>query len=284
MTPPTPTRPLWTAAYLCAPLCACLIAAPALTASPRAFADDTPATTPAAPTASALTPREILDRSLDQNGLGFSQGQVKMTLTTTRDGATDVKELLVQSRKLDADVNQARVTLLAPADIAGEAYLFLGKATGEDDVYMFLPAFKETRKVSGREKNGRFLGTELSFSDLETRDLKDNEAKRLPDQILGKYPVFVIEVTPEGKSDYGRVVTFIRQDDFMPMQVEFFSKDGARAKRLFSEKIAKDGDTQYVKRMTLFNENGAQTTVELTEVDFNATLPAALFSKDALGQ
>jgi outer membrane lipoprotein-sorting protein len=254
--------------------CALLLPAAPLAPSPARAQD----------AATDLTPRQILDKSLDQNGLGFSAGQVRMTLTTTRDGATDVKELLVQSRKRADDANQARVTLLAPSDIAGEAYLFLGKPKGEDDVYMFLPAFKETRKVSGREKNGRFLGTELTFSDLETRDLKDSEAKRLPDQTLGKHAAFVIEVTPEGKSDYSRVVTYIRQDDFMPLQVEFFGQGGARVKRMFSEKIARDGDTPYVKRMTLFTEGGAQTTLELTEVDFNATLPDALFSKDALGQ
>lgn len=245
---------------------------------PTAFAQE-----PAA-AATSLTPRQILDKSLDQNGLGFSAGQVKMTLTTTRDDATDTKELLVQTRKPDDDTSQARVTLLAPADIAGEAYLFLGKPDGEDDVYMFLPAFKETRKVSGREKNGRFLGTELSFSDLETRDLKDSDAKRLPDQTLGPYPVFVIEVTPDASSDYGRIVSFIRQEDFMPMQVEFYDRSNNRTKRMFSEKISRDGDTQYIKKMTLFNENGAKTTVELTEVDFNADLPVNIFSKDALGQ
>lgn len=242
--------------------------------APRAYAQE-------------LTAKEIIDKALDQNGLGFYSGVAKLRLTYDDGaGSQEVKELIVKSRTSDDDTSKAQVTLLAPPDLAGEAYLFLGNPDREDDVYMYLPAFKETRKVSGTDKKGKFLGTHLTYRDLETRDIETGSQKRLTDEKIGPHDCYVIESVPkEGEdTDYGRVVTWVRQKDYMPLRVEFYDRAGTLVKRLFSERISKQGDTRYVKTMSLHMESGGSTTVEVLEVDFNAELPDRVFSKEALGQ
>jgi len=242
----------------------------------------------AAPAAAQdLTADEIIDKALDQNGLGFHSGVVQMRLTVLdKDGKEDVKELLVKSKKGDNDNSKSQVTLLAPADAAGEAYLFLANKDREDEVYMFLPAFMETRKVSGTDKKGKFLGTHLTYRDLETRELQDGQATRLADEAIGPHDCYVIESIPKDldDSDYAKVVTWVRKTDYMPLRVEFFDAKGNKVKRMFSDKIsAKDG-TKYVKKLSIFPEGEGSTTVEVLDIDFNAELPDKTFSKDALGQ
>lgn len=259
-----------------------LVLLAALAVPGAAVAQDAP---PAA--ADSLTPREILDRSLEQNGLGITGGVATMRLTVEKDGKSETKELRIESqRDADSDESKSRMTLLAPAEMAGEAYLFLGNDTREDDVYMFLPAFKQTRKVSGSDKTGSFLGTHLTFSDLETRDLESGEAKRLEDEKIGPHDCYVVEATPAPDDDsaYGRVVTWVRKTDFMPLRIEFYGRDGKLDKRMFSKKISKQGETRYVKTLSIQPEAGGSTTMEILEVDFDAELPARTFSKDALGQ
>lgn len=235
----------------------------------------------------ALTPREILDRSLDQNGLGITAGIATVRLTVEDGGKSETKELRIESkREGSGSGSRSRITLLAPAEMAGEAYLFLGNESREDDVYMYLPAFKQTRKVSGTDKNGAFLGTHLTYRDLETRDLESGEAKRLDDEKIGPHECFVIEATPPSgeDSEYSRVVAWVRKDDYMPLRVEFYGRDGVLDKRMFSEKISRQGETRYVKKLSIQPEKGGKTTMEVLEVDFAADLPDRTFSKDALGQ
>ena len=242
--------------------------------------------TPAIAQDAELTPKEIVEKSLDQNGLGFYSGVAKLRITVVRGKKKDTNEMLVESKEVEDDVANTRVTILEPADMAGGAYLFLGQTEREDDVYVYLPAFKTTRKVSGQDKKGAFLNTHMTYNDLESRDVEDGEAKRLDDEKIGPYECFVIETTAKDgdDSDYGKVVTFVRKKDYMPLRIEFYDKKGELEKRIFSEKISKDGDTRYVKKMSIKPEAGGSTTIEVLEVDFGADLNSKIFSKDALGE
>lgn len=236
-----------------------------------------------------LSAQQIIDKALDQNGLGFYAGQARLELTVDKNGTTEKKEMIVKSKREgegDDEVARSNVKLVAPAEVAGEAYLFLGNPEREDDVYIFLPAFKETRRISGQDKTGSFLGSHLTFRDLESRDMESGTQKRLPDESIGPHKVYVIESTPDADedTDYGKVVSYIRQKDFMPLRVEFFDKNGTRVKRIFSEKISRQDDVTYVKKMSVFPEDGGSTVIDIVEVDFDAEIPDRVFSKDALGQ
>lgn len=234
-----------------------------------------------------LTPREILDKSLDQNGLSINSGRAVVSLTVEQaTGSKESMELRIESAGGGDDESKSRVTLLGPAEMAGEAYLFLGHDDREDDVYMYLPAFKETRKVSGADKTGSFLGSHITYRDMETRDLEDGEATRLDDEKIGPHDCWVIEATPgeDDDTDYARVVTWVRKKDYMPLRVEFYGKDGELEKRMFSEKISKQDGTRYVKRMSVVPVEGGATTMEIVEVEFDVELPSRTFSRDALGQ
>src|SRR5690606_3657659 len=116
---------------------------------------------------------------------------------------------------------------------------FVENKEADDDVWMYVPAFKVTRRVEGSQKRGAFLGTHFTYADLETRDIKDGAYKRLPDETIGKIPVFVIEAVPGDpkQSDYGKVVVYVRKDDYIPLRVRFFDKNGNLDKTLFMEKL-----------------------------------------------
>ena len=43
----------------------------------------------------------------------------------------------------------------------------------DDDQYLYLPSLDKSKRISGGQKNQRFMGTELTYADMESRDLKD---------------------------------------------------------------------------------------------------------------
>ncbi len=231
------------------------------------------------------TADEIIDKSLDQNAMGFQAGKAQLTLKIEdSSGDSRVRKLDVKSKKLN-DLTRTLVTLTSPKEVRGQAFLFAEKK-GEDDVWMYLPAFKVTRRIEGGQKNGSFLGSHFTYADLESRDLKEATYDRKPDEKIGKHEVYVVEATPKksADSDYEKVVTYVRKDDYIPLKVKFYEKGDKVAKTLFVEKLDKTSEGQtYAKQMTLRPKGGGYTTIVINALD-EAELPDSLFSKDQLGK
>ena len=112
--------------------------------------------------------------------------------------------------------------------------------------------------------------------------------KKLEDETIGKSSVFVIEVTPkkgEG-SEYGKILTYVRKDDLMPLKFKFFDTEKSDVeKTIFVEKIEKTKEgAPYIKQMTLRSASGGFTTIVIDSVEEGTSLPDALFEKDQLGK
>ncbi len=69
---------------------------------------------------------------------------------------------------LSREQEQLRATLkiLAPADLAGAAYLLRERAPA-DEMYMYLPALAKVRRLRGLAAEGRLWGSDLSYGDLK---------------------------------------------------------------------------------------------------------------------
>lgn len=231
--------------------------------------------------------KQIIDESLEKNSLGFQSGQADlMLIIEDKAGSRRVRKLDVKSKKVSEATNTL-VELTHPKEVKGQAFLFAENKKAQDDVWMYVPAFKVTRRIEGSQKSGSFLGSHFTYADLESRDIKDAKYKRLADDKIGKHAVYVIESTPKkgGDSDYGKVVSYIRKSDTMPLKMRFYGKSGKVAKTLFVEKLDQtDRGETYVKRMTLRPEGGGFTTIKLEAFDDDAELADSLFSKEQLGK
>lgn len=253
--------------------------------APNSWAQDEPKAEQ--PKAEELDADAIIERAVERNALGFESGRATVILSVyDRGGERRERHLDVRSKRIDG---QARtlMTLTEPAEVRGQAFLFAENKEGADDMWMYVPAFKVTRRVEGSQKRSSFLGSHFTFADLESRDLRQASYTRKDDESIGDNPVFVIEARskhPED-SDYGRIVAYIRQSDFLPLRVRFFDKNNSLLKTLFSERINKtDAGATFVEQMTLRAEEGGYTTIRIPSLDTTAELPDAIFSRDELGR
>ncbi len=236
-----------------------------------------------------LTGKQIMDRmNAQQSALGVSQGKATIKLTIEdRTGTRRTRSLDVKSKKIDGN-GRTLVKLTAPKELEGQSFLFSASKKGEDDVWMYLPAFKVSRRVEGSQKRGAFLGSHFSFADLESRDLKDAEYKRLEDETIDKASVYVIAVTPKdaASSDYGKVMAYVRQEDFMPLKLRFYDKDGETVlKTLFVEKIEKDDEGKpAIRQMSLHSKKGGFSRIVISDATTTTDLADSLFTREQLGK
>ena len=237
--------------------------------------------------ASAQTAREIADRVLEENHLGFDSGEARVELRITdRDGTTRVQRVRSEADEKES-LRRARITFLEPADVKGTTFLSLEQKEGDDLQYLFLPALRRTRRIAGSAKNGRFMGTDFTYADLEFRDLREGDLKRLEDRVTSKRPCHVIEVKPKGEDDpYSKLIVHVDTKLSLPLKIEFFDRRGSAIKTLDTLALKKreDGST-YASKVRMKNlQRRSQTVIVVESLKDRGAISDDVFNPDLLAR
>jgi outer membrane lipoprotein-sorting protein len=135
-------------------------------------------------------------------------------------GNEEVREATIKQK--GTDKRMFRFT--SPASQAGIAVLSLPN----DVMYMYLPAFGRERRIASSAKNQNFAGTDFSYDDMESVPFSD---KYTPKLLKTEDNVFVLELTPKGRSDYSKVIVTIDKEHYYPMLMEYYDRGGNKVKQ-----------------------------------------------------
>ena len=129
----------------------------------------------------------------------------RMVLTNAK-GKTRTNVMV--SKSLDGNKKQI-IWFLEPKDDKGVAFLKIEHSDKDDEMRMWLPAFKKIRRISSKKKGDSFMGSDLSYEDLSNRDLGKNDYKRMDDDTRNGVDCYVIEISPkkEAKSSYSKHIS-----------------------------------------------------------------------------
>lgn len=238
----------------------------------------------AAPGAS-VTAQEIIDRATDRTALGFDSGQatVRMVLQD-KEGARKSRKIQAKSLATEGGERRTLIRFMDPPDVRGSAFLLLeGAKPGPNDMFLYLPALKRTRRVAGAQKTGPFMGSDFTFADMESRDLKAARYERMPDAQIDGVPCHHVKALPKDDAQYSRVELWARASDFLPQQIKFFGPDGALSKvyRLHEAKEV-DGLKVVTKSQMWTKATGHSTFLIVDTIDREAPLSVSDFTPQSL--
>ncbi len=129
-----------------------------------------------------------------------------------------------------------------PVEIRGVALLAIHKHSGQEDSWIYLPAFgKELKSITGESRGNHLLGSDFAVADLATEVLSDFRYVREVDQKINKTVYFVVNAFPQDEkiertTGYSLRRHFIRQDNFFIVRTDYFDRRG----RLFKRKTNHD--------------------------------------------
>jgi len=193
----------------------------------------------AATTASAEeSAAEISRKSKDSGALNLVGLTAELKLiTTTAEGKVKEQVLTTSSKRINSK-SHALARFSSPVGVAGVAVLTVEGAAGEgDDVALYLPKLKRVRKVAKSDRGKAFMDTDFAYADIASNGTRDEEVKRLPDEKVDGRPCFVLQGTGDESSPYGQVTSFVDQQTFVPMKVEYQDKAGKPFKRYRTLKL-----------------------------------------------
>ncbi len=184
--------------------------------------------------ASAQTPRnpatmtaQEIQTCVQQNFPDDSMIQTIKMISVDRLGVERTLEAeMWWEKNQETRLSNVLMTFDNPPELRGASVLVIEKKP-QNDMFMFLPELKRTRRITSQMVQGNMMGTDFSYEDFQRLQglLTSLESKRLPDEAIGERQAFVTESVPsDPTSEYNRIVSKVDQQTCVPLEVEFYTK------------------------------------------------------------
>ena len=188
------------------------------------------------------SPREIMEKVTTTRKLDGSEAVVKMTVMDDKKQARE-RDITMATKLYDGGKTEKRIyRFLSPADVQGTSVLVFDYETKADDVWIFLPALRKTRRIVSSQKTQSFMGSEFSYGDLNIPAIDDFDYKLVNQEPFGGEACYVIDATPKSKEiaeaeGYSKKTYWVSKDKFAVMRGLFYDKDGKLLKELITGNI-----------------------------------------------
>ncbi|MHB8254449.1 MAG: outer membrane lipoprotein-sorting protein [Acidiferrobacter sp.] len=219
--------------------------------------------------AASLTPVTIMTRNFFVGKVKTSKSDISLRLVS-RDHTIQRRRLVVTSRLQHNGVYSDLVTRFTyPEDIRGTAFLERQHPSGNDDLWIYLPALHNVRRIVANDKRNSFFGTDFSYGDILPSRVSDYRYLRQGSVVVHGHPCYAIESIPKTQeiarqTGYGHKVTWVRKDNFVTEQIIFYGRSGRKLKVLEARRvrpIGKLGHHWQAMRETMTNVRTGHVTV-----------------------
>ena len=234
-------------------------------------------------------PAQLMDKSRDLTMSGNIQSTVALTITE-KNGAVRTRKLNMITKSYDDGTIKRMVKFLDPADVRGTAMLIIDSKNSQDDMWIYLPALKKTRRIVSTEKGKSFMSSEFSNADMSSGSNADFRMRHMPES--GKAGTWVIESVPvsDDKADeygFSKKVTYLEMGSLKTRKIDFYNFDNELFKSieiLATQPIA--GKEGYVMTDMLATNhlNGRSSRVRFDQVNTSATIADNTFSVESLAR
>ncbi|MCK4359573.1 MAG: outer membrane lipoprotein-sorting protein [Candidatus Cloacimonetes bacterium] len=226
-----------------------------------------------------LTGRDIAIMVNERPDGNDRKNVTKMTLINRR-GKTRERTVLSISKDYGKD-SKSIIFFQSPADVKGTGFLQFeyDDPSKEDDRWLYLPALKKVRRISGSSKSDYFMGTDFTYDDMGDRAVDEDNHKLLREEEIDSIKCWVVESIPKDKDYmYSKVVKWIRQDALIPLKVEFYDRQTNLLKVLKISDIRKQDGFWTAFKMEMNNiQDKHKTILEIKEMHYDIGLKDNLF-------
>jgi hypothetical protein len=211
---------------------------------------------------------QIMSKSRDLSITGSLSANISLTITE-KGGSTRSRTISMTTKSYADGLEKRIIKFIEPADVRGTSMLVVDNKNSADEMWIYLPALKKTRRIVTSEKGKSFMSSEFSNADMTSPTISDFTHKHL--EKSGTNNQWIIESTPvnEDKADeygYSKKISYISIDKSQVQKMEFYNIDNELFKVIVIKSIFPLNDGKYlVKDMVASNLN----TNRKSEILFN---------------
>ena len=229
-------------------------------------------------TALAIDGEEIISKVDETLESETRKSEIQMTIINENDQKRD-RTIEIYSK----GEGKGLIEFLAPADVEGTTFLTLEKEE-EENMWLYLPAVGNVRKIASHMKSGNFMGTDFSYNDISMlggSNYKNDYQSTLKEEVEyeGK-TCYLLESNPSKEDiQYSKMKMWVNKENFMPLKLEFYDNEGKLLKVMTNKNIEQINGHLTPQKITMKNvQQETQTVLTLNSVEYNVEIPDRIFT------
>jgi len=209
---------------------------------------------------------------------------MKMILTD-QSGKQKHRQLEVFAQEMKDDGNRIILLFKKPKNVKGTALLIHSHYNGINDQWIYLPAFKRTKRIADKSKTSPFMGSEFSYEDLSNIELPMYTYNHIKDEMYKSVLCNIVELTPTyPNSAYSRSIVWVNQEKKRLEMIEYYDNTGRHCKTLTSQDYTLyKNKFWHPKVLTMVNMlNDKKTELILNDLNYETNLNDQIFLVNSL--
>jgi hypothetical protein len=191
---------------------------------------------------------QIMNKSRELSLTGSMSATINLSITE-KNGASRNRTISMTTKSFSGGLEKRMIKFLEPADVRGTAMLVVDNRNSADEMWIYLPALKRTRRIVSSEKGKSFMSSEFTNADMSSPTLSDFVNRHIAGS--GKDNMWIIESIPvnEDKEDeygYSRKVSYIDMDSYQVLKMEFYNFDNEMYKTIEIKSVHKMSEGKYM--------------------------------------
>jgi len=175
------------------------------------------------------------------------------------------------------------IELIEPPREAGTAFL-----KREGQMWTWLPDIERTVKIPPSMMMDSWMGSDFTNDDLlHESSLSDDYTHTVTAlDTVDTFPAYVVELKPRPEAPvvWDRILIWVRVNDFMPLQEDYYDEKGRKIRTMYFKDIGLIGGRNIPRRLILkpHLKEGQRTEFEIIDVEFDLKIPNRIFTRQHL--
>jgi hypothetical protein len=219
----------------------------------------------------------------------------ELTLTLSDSSGQQRVRQLSMATKLEPNGhdNMRLLRFISPADIKGTVTLLIEHGGQSDDMWIYLPALKKTRRLVADNKRDSFVGSDLTFGDIIGHKPGDWTNTNLREEVVDGKPTWVIESSPrnamiKASSGYSKRLLWIEKKSCIPLRTDYWDDSGQPLKTVRTSRVeetdAPNKKYQFMHLEASNLQNGHKSILNYNKYSLTSKIEDSIFAARSLDQ
>ncbi len=228
------------------------------------------------PLTGAPEPQEIMDKVMEVQSSTSSAMDLALTLI---DPSGQERTRRLQTLSLTENEKTSSITVfLSPSSVKNTRFLSVENDQGKTDQWIYLPALRRVKRIAANEEGGSFMGSDFSYADMASTTYDADEATHtLLEETDTTYRVRSV---PFDTTTYGKTETTVDKATYLPLQVDFYSKDGVTLEKQLKTSQTDQMSGRWIPKVITMTTiaSGHSTRIEILQAQYDIAMNSNYFT------
>ncbi len=184
-----------------------------------------------------LSPKEIMEKSFKTIKLDGAEALATLNIYNAKGQKRERKTATISKLYDNGETEKRLIRFVAPPDVKGTGFLTYDYENKTDDMWLYMPALRKTRRIVATEKAKSFMGSEFSYADLTPPRVEDFRHTMQKLEKVSGVECWVIESIPNNEeiadeNGFSKKISYISKSDFTIRRALYYDLDGELHKEL----------------------------------------------------